>query len=613
MPVTPPTPVVTSIPLDIRPRETDVPQSSTPDSAPEVFPTTSPEDENSTTAPLGASEATRFVDREDMIISVAMVGALVGSFVVMSPSSAGTLVRIALLMNEMECRAPQYVGDRLGWALHPLGFPIGDHENRYYYGAVVWNMSAIFAIFLVFSVFTMLRSNTTIRAYAVVPVYFLLPPTVLCGLRLAVFADLAPTRVCILGLGAATFCMILPLLINRRVFHTKVFKADFSKDPEASKSKIYKFFFGSEMWTSRFFGRLFLAKNRAYFELYHDTMRKFVLADVSASLLLAAILSWHPVGPSDECIARNTVATGVLCLFCIATLLARPYIAAYDNLFAGLVSTILASTAVVGTMEMSGSQSWVSGLPKGLLIGAALLAIIKSLCDVVLLFKGSRRGRRKRGDDCDADEDDNCDGLVCCDTAINAEEMQELGASLSFNSPTPAPYHAHETDSEDDLSTDADAAYVAAREDMRRVTCLLKTVISKEGVDTAFAASVSSGDPMCTPTPLGSNRQNRVSLLTDAVPTRNSSGLSEALLPQARSGGEMGSPASPASPSGSLMSASLGLPLPVLGSRFGAVGAVGVGGTLPPRDRGTLQSIMEGTPATPRLQLSHDAFHTALL
>ena len=478
----PPTAVPTAVPTDV---PTAVPDTAVPTSAPTAVPTAVPEtavpansstpapkpslstvapQPNTTASPDGSDTGHNSSEPGaaeyppeylvsggplDITIALAWATATVASAL----PAAGAVGRVCALLHGAGCRIDTPDG-RLEWFVSPTRMSLGTHPNRYYLGAVVGNAAVSSSIIAVFYVLDRCRKRGSFRLFgmSLVPVYILLPATMVCSLQLVFRWGRAPSGVGLVGALGALMCLALPLLLNRWVLTAARFKANMSADPQASECEGWShtlriFVFSEKMWVSVPFGKEFVGKFRACFETYKEPMRRFLLFDMAFSLLVGSVMAWTAEDRA-MCDIRNVVATVLcvaytLCLACWA-----PHLSNYDNytMLGFSIATAAAYTlSTVSVLADGGSfpsppANMSQEIPppssvslrysEGLFVGVLLAVAMKCVGDVASLWFGGLE-RRRKGEEWEDDLDgSNCGSDEMMNTKERLDEPSVFGVNL---------------------------------------------------------------------------------------------------------------------------------------------------------------------------------------
>ena len=317
----------------------------------------------------------------------------------------------------------------LDWEFHPLQFPVGDHQHKYFLGACIGN-TLILAAFLVLNYLAALLQTSLFHIplgkalyYArapglvYIPLVWLLTGTSMSASNMAFFPSRAPAGVALAGWTFLVACLSMPVLLwcflRKGVFHATTVADPNLEDAvgtdetkpsmvlHGGKRWVYKFVYGTEVWVrSEGASLYFVERWGMFFESYRRGYHWWSILDVLQVLLVALFSAWKTDNYA-ACMVRNSLLTLGLLAYFGAVVFLRPFLAQCDQIAACILSgalfvAILMMTTAIGFNGAHASAATgMVNTAAVILIASAIFMIIKGGYDIILFIIDMYVGRRQ--------------------------------------------------------------------------------------------------------------------------------------------------------------------------------------------------------------------------
>eukprot|EP01062_Namystynia_karyoxenos_P012489 TRINITY_DN14492_c0_g1_i1.p1 TRINITY_DN14492_c0_g1~~TRINITY_DN14492_c0_g1_i1.p1 ORF type:complete len:1170 (+),score=138.46 TRINITY_DN14492_c0_g1_i1:50-3559(+) len=372
------------------------------------------------------------------VLSAGTGGVLAAGALGQAVGAAPNAGKIAVLL-KMSCKVDDLDLDSaepIDWELHPVRKGVGNHPNRYFAGAVLWNSIIVALMLLVLTAFAgaQVRScglrwvlalgNVRCPGVAWIPYLFLLQGISLSGAHMAFKPQGSPRAVAAVGWLTMLATVIVPtgmwLLVlresrfravripNPRTAPEPEVKADVyvrgeevpapegdlpaarprgaSQGPPLTgwRRRLHIFTFGRFLWVST--GACFVERFGVLFEAYREGMQYFAIIEQAHIVGLSLFASWE-TDDKAQCTVRNALIVLILLLYAGALIWKRPYGSLLENGVSCIMASLLCVAVVLLAIGMAAGTgtSLVFHFAAAMLMTATALLVLKAVFDLCML------------------------------------------------------------------------------------------------------------------------------------------------------------------------------------------------------------------------------------
>ena len=363
----------------------------------------------------GASPAPANLETLTSGTTATAMSAIASSTVIGAPTSSATKASIlAMASRAMLC--PGDGPDKLDRTLNPLGITLGGDEYKEYNGAVLGSMLINFGLLAICSAAAVIlhRSIRTRKGRRIedvrhrdvsakvdtryvlmksrfgwlpIPLCFLFGGACVGSFTALMYAPMGYKALAVLLI--ASFVVAFPYYVWRVVRSSTKF-ADYH-DREKKEELSYKqlVFWGTAEWEARMEvpgSKTWAGLHHLVYDAYSRRWRYFLLIELGVILLLSLFTAWQP-NNSQACWLRALGMTITLALFSLILLIARPYVAPYENVaefLIALTETLMMVTTLLAMGDDNPSKHWGADASTTLGLIAMWMIVIKLVIDTTV-------------------------------------------------------------------------------------------------------------------------------------------------------------------------------------------------------------------------------------